>query len=359
MRILLLTRYSRLGASSRLRSFQYIPYLESNGMKITIQSLFNDDYLINLYNKKALKISIVRAYFNRIKVLLGAKDFELIWVEKEVLPWLPSWFELLLIPSKTPVVVDYDDALFHRYDQNRFLLIRLLMGKKIDKIMRHANLTLAGNDYLAKRAEKAGSRKIEWLPTAVDILKYTQIPKADIQPLVIGWIGSPYTFRYLQQLASVLKEISVSHNVNIVAVGANSEQIKNLPVTVVPWSEDTEIKEIQKFDIGIMPIPDEPFERGKCGYKLIQYMACGIPVVASPVGVNSEIVQEGKNGFLASTDKEWIIALTKLLESKTLRQELGNTGRKVVEKKYCIQKNAPKLMSLLLELNQAFNKRGN
>jgi glycosyltransferase involved in cell wall biosynthesis len=151
----------------------------------------------------------------------------------------------------------------------------------------------------------------------------------------------------LKVLATALRYLFDTFNVRIVAIGANACQFGDLPIEVVNWTENTEVAEILKFDIGIMPLPDEPFERGKCGYKLIQYMACGKPVVASPVGVNVSIVEPGVNGFLASTVDDWKKYLGLLCVDSMLRRRLGSAGRNIVEKSYSLNVTAPRLEMLL------------
>lgn len=347
MRVLLLSRYGHLGASSRLRSYQYLPYLNSCGFDVTVSALFGDDYVTSMYAGKISVTSILKSYLSRVRWLMNVNRFDLVWVEKEMLPWLPAWIELGLFHSGVKLVVDYDDALFHRYDLHRSSAVRFVLGKKIDAVMRRADLVLVGNDYLGERAKQAGARRVEWLPTVVDVSRYTVSSEEAVSPLTIGWIGSPNTARYLKLLVPVLRKLTATYDVRVLAVGANAEQLNDLPIEVRPWSEESEVAEVQRFDIGIMPLPDEPFERGKCGYKLIQYMACGKPVVASPVGVNTQIVQDGVNGFLAASIAQWEQYLAMLCEDKKLRVSLGNAGRARVESEYSLQIAAPRLASLL------------
>lgn len=347
MRVLLLSRYGRLGASSRLRSYQYLPYLESYGFDVTVAPLFGDDYVAGIYAGKVPRIEVLRSYINRFRWILRVSQFDLVWVEYEMLPWMPSWIELGLFPSDVPLVVDYDDAIFHRYDQHRRSVVRLLLWKKIDAVMRRADLVLVGNDYLVERAKMAGARRVEQLATVVDVSRYAASYITSNRPVIIGWIGTPNTARYLKLIAPVLQKMVASYDVRFVAVGANAEQLEGMPMEARPWSEASEVAEIQQFDIGIMPLPDEPFERGKCGYKLIQYMACGKPVVASPVGENARIVRDGVEGFLANTMVEWIRKLGMLCDDITLRQRLGAAGRLRVEAGYSLQVTAPRLVKLL------------
>jgi glycosyltransferase involved in cell wall biosynthesis len=173
-------------------------------------------------------------------------------------------------------------------------------------------------------------------------------PESGGQPLpTIGWIGSPATAHFLQLIAPALHEVVTRKLAQVVAVGANAGQLSDLPVTALPWTEATEVNDIQRFDIGIMPLPDAPFERGKCGYKLIQYMACGKPVVASPVGVNSAIVRDGVDGLLASNQQDWVSALTRLIADPGLRQQMGREGRRRIENEFSLQKAAPRFANLI------------
>ena len=273
--------------------------------------------------------------------------FDLIWIEKEALPWLPAWIEHKLGLAKVPYIVDYDDAIFHRYDQHHFKLIRWILGKKIDLIMQYAALVLVGNEYLLERAKKAGAKRVEVLPTVIDLEKYPSNSFNNNDIFTIGWIGSPVTSHYLKLVMPALEEFCKKNTARIVLIGAKKEELSNIQVEYVPWSEETEIKEIQKFDVGIMPLPDNGWERGKCGFKLIQYMACRKPVIGSPVGVNCEIIKHGINGYQAKNIDEWIWALKKLKDDHKLRQEMGRAGREIVEKKYCLQVTAPRLLKIL------------
>jgi glycosyltransferase involved in cell wall biosynthesis len=346
MRILLLCRYGRLGASSRLRSLQFMPYLETQGLQVTVAPLLDDKYVANFYKGKTSPASVVRGYFGRLRSVLTSTQFDLLWVEKELLPWTPPWIELGLIPKRARMVVDYDDAVFHRYDLHNNALVRALLRQKIDAVMRRADLVMVGNEYLAARARAAGARRVEWIPTVVDTDRYRVEPSKACETITIGWIGTGFTSAYLGPIQSVLKDLVASRRVRFVAIGANPQHLSDPSFVFKPWHEDTEVAAIQQIDIGVMPLPDEPFERGKCGYKLIQYMACGKPVVASPVGVNSQIVRNEINGFLANTPEEWAAALVRLCDDSALRTRMGLAGRRLVETTYSCQVVAPKIEAL-------------
>jgi len=347
MRVLLLSRYTRLGASSRLRSFQYLPYLAQSGFEVTISPLFDDDYVRELSIGRISKLGVMKAYWRRITSILKARNFDLVWLEKEMLPWIPAWIELALLPANKQLIVDYDDAIFHRYDEHGWRLVRKYLGRKIGALMKRADLVTVGNDYLAEYANQAGASRVELLPTVVDVGRYAVSTNIDTPFLTIGWVGQPSTAKYLIPLLPVLNKIIDKHRAHVVAIGPDPSQFARLPIEIKPWSEETEAADIAQFDIGIMPLANDAWEKGKCGYKLIQYMACGKPVVATPVGVNSVLVRNGENGFHASSESEWCDALDKLCQDAALRKRMGDAGRAMIEQDYSLDVIAPRLVNLL------------
>lgn len=359
MKILLLSKYSRKGASSRLRFLQYRPYLEASGFDVTVSNLFDDDYLDRLYGKgKRSFFSIVKCYWRRFVVVLSVFRHDLIWIEKEIFPYFPALVERLLRFLGIAYVVDYDDAIFHNYDLSEQVFIRTFMRRKIDVVMRNASCVLAGNEYLASRARASGAPCVELIPTVVDLARYS--PRASLvsaRPL-IGWIGSPSTQRYVVGISNALKKVCQRHNARLMLVGATEQmraEFSELDIEIVSWSEDSEVALIRQMDIGIMPLPNGPWEQGKCAYKLIQYMACAVPVIASPVGVNIDIVNDSKCGLLAEDSAQWEAALLQLLESPDQRSLLGNAGRKAVENRYSLQVQAPILRQIF---NSAIQRSG-
>ena len=348
MRLLMLPRYGALGASSRLRMMQYVPALQSAGIDVEVSPLLDDGYVRDLYANTVSIPEVARSYARRLRRMRSMDRFDVVWMEKEAWPWLPDWLELPLLGRSTRLVVDYDDAVFHRYDAHRSPLVRGLLGKKIDGVMRRADLVTAGNDYLAERARAAGSRRVEWLPTVVDLQRYpVPAPAREDAVMTVGWIGSPSTADYLRDVAIALELMQAAGLIRCVAIGARPDQVAGTPFQAVEWREDTEVMQLQRFDIGIMPLPDAQWERGKCGYKLIQYMACGLPVVASPVGVNTAIVDPGKNGFLASNPEQWAEAIRTLAMDAVLRRRMGDEGRRRVEQTYCVQAQTGRLVEML------------
>jgi glycosyltransferase involved in cell wall biosynthesis len=278
--------------------------------------------------------------------LFKARHFDLLWIEKELFPGLPAWAERLLASSGVRYVIDYDDAVFHNYDRHRNPIVRKLLGKKIDSVMRDAAVVVCGNSYLAERASKAGARRIEIVPTVIDLQRYSMIePAVPQESIRVGWMGSLSTVKYLRDVAPALRAASTNTPLKLIVVGARCE-LPKIDVEFRSWSEDSEVEEIQHFDIGIMPLHRGPWELGKCGYKLIQYMACGKPVIASPIGVNQEIVQHGLNGYLATDVGSWRRTLEELSANAEARRTMGERGRIDVEKKYCLQKIAPRIAQI-------------
>lgn len=355
MRVLVFTKYSRKGASSRLRTIQYLTSLEKQGFEFTVQNLFDDAYLEALYNGgKRSAFNIIKCYSRRFASLFTVKNYDLIWIEKELFPYIPIPIEKLLSKLGYKYLVDYDDAIFHNYDLSKNMFVKLLLSHKIDTVMKHSSCVVAGNAYLAQRARSANAKNVHIIPTVVDHIKYQTEQKPQNEVLTIGWIGSPSTQKYLLDLKYVFKKIfEKNKNVRLLLVGAHPSiyaQINYIPVEVVEWDESTEVKNIKNMDIGIMPLADGPWEKGKCGYKLIQYMACGIPVIASPVGVNREIIEKYNSGFLANNDSEWVEHINNLINSYKLRISMGSNGQLAVENQYSLQSQFEHLAKLLRSL---------
>lgn len=351
MKALLLSKYPRMGASSRLRSLQYLPALAAAGIEVRVSSLFDSEYLTELYKTgRRSRARSLMLYLKRLFVLLTVSRYDVLWIEKEIFPYFPAFFERLLAFLGVRYVVDYDDAIFHNYDLSDSGLIRRLLSRKIDAVMARAACVIAGNQYLAERALQAGAKRVEIIPTVVDHHRYFQVARSGDHQLVIGWIGSPSTQGYVVDIQEALRAICDKTGARVMLVGATGavvDQLNGIPVEVLQWSEESEAECIAEMDVGIMPLVDGPWERGKCGYKLIQYMASGVPVVASPVGVNVEIVHGCGCGRLAESKDEWAASLLKFLSDTDVRNTFGLAGREAVVKSYSLQTQAPILADIL------------
>lgn len=349
MKVLFFTKYTRAGASSRYRSYQYLPALEAADIRYTVSPLFDDTYLAHKYaHARAHPIAVLRAFARRLWAALTVPRASVVVIEYELLPYFPALLERWLAWRGCRTVVDYDDALFHQYDAHPNKWVRRLLGRKIATVMRLAHTVVAGNAYLADYGRRAGAPRVEVIPTVIDLARYPVKASASRSPVfTIGWIGSPSTARYLRDIAPALAEVCKDGRAQVRLVGSGPIELPGVPVEVVPWREDTEVDEIRRFEAGIMPLPDEPWARGKCGFKLIQYMACGLPVVASPVGVNAEIVEERGNGFLAADGAAWVKALETLRANVEARERMGAAGRRRVEERYCLGVTAPRVVAVV------------
>ena len=322
-KVLFFTKYSRLGASSRLRFYQFKELMENENITPTFKPLFDDDYIKKFNNGKTR--FVFKYYFRRFVTLFTIFRYDFIVIEKELFPYLPPFFEYLI--SYKNYIVDIDDAIFHNYDLNSNIFIRFFLKSKMDIVFKYSHTTIAGNSYLADRASINGTNKVKILPTVINLKNYhhkKKQPKND--GLVIGWIGSPSTLKYLKSISKVLESLVEKYNVKIYIVGATETIGFTKNVFYFEWEESKEVEIISKFDIGVMPLSDTPWARGKCAYKLIQYMGCGIPSVASPVGMNKFVVINSENGFHAVTDIDWFNFLEKLICDEELRVSLGNNS---------------------------------
>lgn len=355
LNLLILSRYDVRGASSRLRTLQYVPALEAQGFAVTHLPLFGATYLDTIYHSGGWLAGRARsagrvgaAMVRRLSALLGARRYDVVWVEKELFPYLPGAFEGLLARAGVPYVVDYDDAIFHRYDRARSRFVRGALGAKLDPLLRGAFAVTAGNAYLADYARRRGARRVEQVPTVVDIDRYRHVLEPTGEVFRIGWIGSPSTAPYLSTIHGPLRALAAERPVRLVTVGAPPLDLPGVPIERHDWTLDSEVRLIEGFHAGVMPLLDSPWEQGKCGYKLIQYMACGRPVIASPVGVNGAIVGDDA-GFMARDDAEWLDGFRALAESAARRAAMGAAGRVRIEDAYTLQIMAPRIAALLTE----------
>lgn len=332
-----------------MRSYQYIPFLEENGFDVTVSPFLGTFYLEQLYSgKKINKALVLKYYVRRFFSLFTLFKYDVIIIEKELFPYLPAFIEQILSFLNVKYIVDYDDAIFHLYDQTPNKYLRKILGDKIDIVMRNSSMVICGNEYLAARAKKSGAKRVEKLPTVIDLSRYKIKNNYKDSSVVIGWIGTPATLIFVKPIEEALVEVLNTLNVNIEFVGGVPGIFKEHPkISYVDWTENTEINSISNFDIGIMPILDDDWAKGKCAYKLIQYMGCNLPVVGSYKGMNIEVIDENENGYLASTHKEWVDALTKLVKDKELRVRLGSNGREKVAQKYTLEIASNELLTLI------------
>jgi glycosyltransferase involved in cell wall biosynthesis len=284
------------------------------------------------------------------------KKYDLLLIEYELFPYLPSFLEYLLSKRGIKYIVDYDDAIFHKYDMRNNKIIKGFLGNKIAKVMSYADHVIVCNEYLEAYAKKHNEHTFR-LPTVVLLAKYKKematFQKEDNDMFMIGWIGSRTTSVYILEILPAMKKfVDTYRNVQFDLVGfdrnlLSKDNASRQHINIIDWSEEKEIENILNFDIGIMPLHDDPWSRGKCGFKLVQYMSCKKPVIASPVGINTSLVKEGKNGFLAKSLDEWFSAFETLYLNKELREKIAIDNFNKIELEYNHEINCRNYVDLL------------
>ncbi|MGH7874845.1 MAG: glycosyltransferase family 4 protein [Candidatus Binatia bacterium] len=250
--ILLLTRYGHAGASSRLRFSSYYATLVCAGFQVTRTPFFSDEYLERLYRLEPYgRWRLAQDYARRLRALFAIRSYDLIWVEKEVFPWLPAWFDNFLLGGR-PVVIDYDDVWHLRYAEHPYPAIRRLLARKLESVVKRAAAVVAGNPIIAEWARDSGALRVVEIPTVVDVKRYPVQPLPH-GPFTIGWIGTPITQKYLQIIAEPLRYMQARLGAKIRIIGASPDFcIPGVEIDRVRWSEDTEADEIGRCHVGVM-----------------------------------------------------------------------------------------------------------
>ncbi len=345
LRVLMATRYGRLGASSRLRLLQYAPALAQLGIECTARSFLSDAYVAALYGKGARLPPALAAYGRAFGLARAIRAHELIWIEKELLPFLPAVLERALLGGKK-FILDFDDAWFLRYQTGKSLPARWLLGGKFTDLVRRAALTVVANATLQDWARQQGARAVLLLPTVVDLAQYPVLPEP-AGPFTVGWIGTPVTAPYLQAIEAPLRELAREQPLELLVIGAPDLHISGVTCRHMPWSEQAEAALLGQCHVGVMPLSDDEWSRGKSGYKLVQYMAAGRATVASPVGANRTIVVDGVTGMLASDAAQWLGALRQLRDDPGLRSRMALAARARVASDYALSGTAPRLAAAM------------
>jgi glycosyltransferase involved in cell wall biosynthesis len=290
------------------------------------------------------------ALLHRCGDVLSASRHDVVYVLREAFPFGPPTLERLLTRAAGRLIFDFDDAIYAPSLAYPNPLDRLRDWGKPAKLISIANEVVAGSEYLADYARQfAPSSRVSVLPTVVDPDVYRPAPASIRKTTVtIGWIGTPRGSGYLKQLLPVFSELSARHPaVRYRFVGAERFDAPSLPIEFKPWSLAEEVSDIQTFDIGIMPLSDDEETRGKCGFKLIQYMSVGVPPVCSPVGANLHIVQHGKTGFCAESSTDWLDSLMALVADSELRKHMGQAGRERAISHFSTGVMAPRLLHII------------
>lgn len=347
MKVVIFTKYTEDGPSSRYRTFQYIPYLTKE-YSYRINSLFPSGFERNkIIDWGGLALNFLKRFFI---LIFRLRKGDILYIEYELFPYFPPIFEFILHFRGISYVLDFDDAIYHNYDSSNSKLVRLFFSHKITFISKYASAIIVGNNYLYSYFIKLNSR-VYIIPTSIKFSKYNEKrnPKRIEYP-IIGWIGSHSTSVNLIQLLPVFLKLKIKYpNLDVIFCGVSS-QIKSIysgtGVKFINWGVDSEFEFLNSVNIGVMPLDDVPFNRGKCGFKLIQYMAMGIPTISNPFIANVEIDRSSGNLF-AQTEGEWYNGLVKMIEEKEYFKEVGENNIEIIEEFYNSEKNFYHFMAVI------------
>jgi glycosyltransferase involved in cell wall biosynthesis len=340
MKVLFLTVSDETIASSRTRVFQYLPYLEREGIGYRVlvytpaRFLGYNCLFLRAYHLMILSLILVLSIF-----------YPVVFIQKLIFP--RPFLTVLKIFGKK-VIFDFDDAIYTVHQSGEKLATRKSREKTLCNFIHtvaFSDLIILENDHNKKIVDSYNTN-IMLITGPIDVERYCPLPRErERDNVVIGWIGSPQNTFYLEPLFPVFKRICATYDqVSFCFIGSAALEIADVDLRLVKWDLQTEVMELQNFDIGIMPLPDDEWTRGKGGYKLLQYMALGIPSVASPVGINDALIQESENGFLATTEQEWFDRLSYLVEHKKERERMGVIARKTAVMIYSFDIAASRLI---------------
>lgn len=359
-RILFFVAHPEQDAGSRFRIYQFAPFLEKDGFECVIAPFSTPTLFQALRSKGALPAKVREAFactLRRAKHVVEASQFDAVVINREVFPFLMPLWEKAVLRKNQRVVFNFDDAIYAgHHDVSSFAhpwLYRLKYGNGVDEVIRRSAHVIAGNRILGEYARRYNAN-VTVVPTVVDCdyYRYREVKVHGQQPIVIGWMGSSSTAPYLKLIEPVLKQLSRRFPGEVCYRFFGCPEYKpDLPDSLsLPFSLSSEIEDLQGLDIGIMPMPDTEWTRGKCAFKAIQYMATGPVVIASPVGVTTDLVRHGENGLLAQSSDEWYEGLARLIGDINLRKSLSLRGRRTIVEEYSLSKWAPVYVGILSEL---------
>lgn len=353
LNVLALSPIPKEGAGCRFRVSQYLPYLTEQGINVNISSFYTPEFFRLVYRHGHYlrkSVTFLRLLAKRRNILAELDRYDVVLLYREAIPIGPPVIERAIARRGIPIVYDFDDAIFlpNVSEANRAISF-LKTTSRPSEIIGFSRQVMVGNEFLAQYARRFNAN-VSVVPTAVDTTRFAPraaTPRA-AGPLVVGWIGSPTTFHYLESIAPLLQDVATRHPFVLKVSGAGKPvRFPGVSVQDVPWSLDQEVTLFNTCDVGVYPLADDDWARGKCGFKAIQFMACGVPTVAAAVGVNREIIRDGENGFLASTPEEWVSKLERLLTDAAVRERFARAGRETIEARYSTRVTAPLVAGII------------
>ena len=340
--------------SQRYRIEQWLPYLHEKGIAVELLPFVNAKMMEILHQPVSLpkKAShFAKAFLRRCLAIAKISRYDAVFIHRAACIAGPAWLERLIQLFNCPIIYDFDDAIFqlHTTEANRHFGWLKFPGKTATICVLSSHVVV-GNAYLADYARQFNPN-VSIIPSSVDTEQYqaSDERKESNHRVVIGWTGSSTSQTHLEWFAPVLRELIKQREVEIRVISNREPVLPGIPYQWQPWSAESEVEDLRPFDIGIMPMPDDEWARGKCAMKALLYMAMGIPTVCSAVGTNLEVIRHGENGFLAKTNDEWLGCLKALIDDAALRRRLGAAGRRTVENRYSMQHCAAQFANVVRE----------
>ena len=357
-RILFVSAHPRgFAPSQRFRFEQYVDFLAEHGFDTTFSPVVRPEEYPLLYapgNVRRKAKIFTRGLAQRLAQSLRGTDADIAIVQREAIQLGTTVFESALARSRAKLVFDFDDAIWlaDTSPANRRMSWLKRPGK-VPRLIELADQVWAGNAYLAGYARRFNSH-IELVPTTVDTDRHCPSAQRSTDHAVcLGWTGSPSTLKHFELVVPVLRRLRDRYGdgISFKVIGDGGYRQDDLGITGTPWREETEVADLSSIDIGLMPLPDDEWAKGKCGLKALQFMAMELPVVTSPVGVNTEIIDDGGNGYLAADDDDWFTRLAALIESDELRRSVGRAARQTVIERYSVASQRERYLTLLSSLS--------
>jgi glycosyltransferase involved in cell wall biosynthesis len=342
-------------ASQRFRFEQYFSTLKEKGIEFETFPFWSLSPWSILYKdgfglKKAIFLLV--GFFKRFFLLFSLFRSEYIFIHREATPIGPPWFEWIVARIlRKKMIYDFDDAIWlPNTSSENTIASRLKWHKKVAKICKWSHSVSCGNQYLCDFA-KQYNKQVYLNPTTIDTENIHNpslySPKMKSDNVTIGWTGTHSTLKYLEPIIPVIKSLEKKfQGLRFVVIADKNPRYDFSSFCYVPWNKQSEIQDLLQFDIGLMPLRADLWANGKCGFKALQYMAIQVPSIASPVGVNTSIIENGKDGFLCYSEDEWYNTLSMLIEDNNLRKNIGENGRNKIINHYSVTSNANNFLSL-------------
>lgn len=351
MKVLFIVPYPTEGPSNRYRVEQYLPFLKEHGIHYCLRPFITSEFYKILYSKgnKIKKTAyFLSSCIKRLSDIIRVINYDIIFIHIEAFPFGPPLFERMFYSMKKPIIFDFEDAIYLPSSDGGGRFGWLKFPQKFYSNIKMSSHIIVCNNYLKEKLYNYNSN-ITIIPTSINTDKFSVKNGKDLNnELIIGWIGSHTTLPCLNKIIPALQELSKRYKFTFKIVGGGRYfEVSDVKVINERWTLEKDVENYQSLDIGLYPLPDNEWARAKTPFKTIQYMSVGVPTVASNIGGNREIIQDGINGFLASTEDEWVDKLSLLIENPELRRRLGMAGRETVEELYSVKVNAPKYLEIL------------